>query len=131
MIAMCRVRLPRHRWIVGDMRHLALGEQFDGILAWDSLFHLDRDEQRLMFLRFAAHARPGAPLLFTSGPADGEAIGTFGGEPLYHASLDPQEYEATLVQQGFSVKTFCRDDPACGNHSVWLATYRAAADAAG
>ena len=42
-----------------------------------------------MFPRFAAHAQPGAPLMFTSGSEAGEAIGEWQGEPLYHASLEP------------------------------------------
>jgi hypothetical protein len=43
--------------MVADMRTLALGQQFDALLAWDSFFHLTRDAQRAMFARFAAHAR--------------------------------------------------------------------------
>jgi len=35
MISLCRTRLPDHEWIVADMRKLALGRRFDGILAWD------------------------------------------------------------------------------------------------
>ena len=123
MIEMCRTRMPGQRWLVADMRALALDERVDGILAWDSFFHLNRDDQRAMFPRCAAHARPGAPLMFTSGPADGEAVGSFGGEPLYHASLDPAEYERLLAENGFVVRDFCLKDPDCGDHTVWLATY--------
>ena len=122
MIAMCRARFPRAEWRVADMRTLELGRRFDGVLAWDSFFHLDHDDQRAMFPRFAAHAAPGAPLMFTSGPAAGEAIGEYGGEPLYHASLDPEEYQLALASSGFSVREFVVDDPRCGNHTVWLAT---------
>lgn len=46
--------------------------------------------------RFASHARPTAPLMFTSGPEEGEVIGSYCGEPLYHASLDPVEYDKLL-----------------------------------
>jgi hypothetical protein len=46
-----------------------------------------------MFPIFRAHAAPRAALMFTSGPAQGEAIGQLEGEPLYHASLDPTEYK--------------------------------------
>src|SRR5688572_13859464 len=40
MIAICRQRFPEAEWIVGDMRLLELGRIFDGVLAWDSFFHL-------------------------------------------------------------------------------------------
>jgi hypothetical protein len=49
--------------------------------------------------------------MFTSGPAYGEAIGTFQDEPLYHASLDPSEYRALLAEQGFAVVAHKAEDP--------------------
>jgi SAM-dependent methyltransferase len=123
MIEMCRARFAHAEWVVADMRQLALGRRFDGIVAWDSFFHLNMADQRAMFARFAAHAEPGAPLLFTSGPLEGEAIGSCCGEPLYHSSLSPSEYERLLEANGFSVRRFSPDDPDCGEHTVWLATY--------
>src|SRR5262245_22250897 len=88
MISLCRSRLPDHEWIVADMRTLSLDRRFDGILAWDSFFHLDHDDQRRMFDVFAAHAAPRATLMLNAGPKHGEAIGSYRGDPLYHASLD-------------------------------------------
>lgn len=124
MIEMCRTRFPGSEWIVGDMRQLELERRFDGLLAWDSFFHLHLDDQRAMFPRFAAHAVPGAPMMFTTGTSHGEAIGSFGGEPLYHGSLDPAEYERLLLANGFGVLSYVPDDPACGAHTVWLTQYR-------
>jgi SAM-dependent methyltransferase len=121
LIAMARERFAQAAWYVADMRTLALGRTFDGLLAWDSFFHLDADHQRRMFSVFRAHAAPGAALMFTSGPAQGEAIGTFEGEPLYHASLDADEYRALLDTHGFRVVRHVADDPACTGHTVWLA----------
>ena len=102
MIDVCRRHFPKQEWIVADMRKLALRRQFSGILAWDSFFHLCHDDQRQMFPIFRKHAAPDAALMFTSGPAHGEAVGSFGGEPLYHASLDPAEYRSLLDRTGFA-----------------------------
>ncbi len=121
MIAACEARLPGHSWRVGDMRALSLGHRFDGILAWDSFFHLLHDDQRRMFPTFREHAAPGAALMFTSGPGHGVAIGAYRGEPLYHASLDPAEYRALLRANGFGVVEHVAEDPDCGGHTVWLA----------
>lgn len=121
LIAMCRDRFPGSEWLVGDMRQLALGRRFDGMLAWDSFFHLKADDQRAMFARFADHAAPGAPLMFTSGPVHGEAMGAYCGEPLYHASLDPLEYRRLLATHEFAMLSYVAEDPACGGHTVWLA----------
>lgn len=124
MLGFARERLPDQRWVQADMRALQLGRRFGGVLAWDSFFHLAPDDQRAMFAVFATHAAPGAPLLFTSGPGDGEATGEFEGEPLYHASLAPDEYRTLLAQHGFDVLAFRPEDPSCGRHSVWLARRR-------
>ncbi len=124
LVALCQARFPDQSWSVGDMRRLSLGRRFDGLIAWDSFFHLTRDDQRGMFARFAAHAAPGAALMFTSGPADGEAIGRFEGEPLYHSSLAPDEYRQLLDSNGFDVVDHVVDDPGCGGHTIWLARRR-------
>ena len=121
LVALARRRLPDQEWIVADMREVDLRRRFDGLIAWHSFFHLAPHEQRAMFPRFAAHAEPGAALMFTSGPQAGEEIGRWQGEPLYHASLDPQEYEALLGGIGFDVLEHRLRDPECGEATVWLA----------
>ena len=121
MIGLCATRFPEHVWTVADMRVLDLGEKFDGIIAWDSFFHLTRKDQRAMFPVFGSQAAPGAALMFTSGPGDGEAIGEMWGERVYHASLAPEEYRALLAEQGFDVAGHVADDKTCGGHTVWLA----------
>lgn len=121
LLALARERHPTERWVPGDMRDLALDCTFDGLIAWDSFFHLDHDAQRAMFPRFAAHASPSAVLMFTSGPSHGIALGTFAGETLFHASLDPAEYRALLAAEGFTVVDHVVEDPTCGGRTVWLA----------
>lgn len=120
LIALCRKRFPQQDWQVGDMRELALGRRFDGLIAWDSFFHLTPYDQRRMFPLFREHAAEGAALLFTSGPGHGEAIGSFEGEPLYHGSLDPAEYRVLLDASGFAVVEHVVEDPDCGGHTIWL-----------
>ena len=124
LIAMCAARFPAHTWIVGDMRRLALRARFGGLLAWDSFFHLTPDDQRAMFPIFRDHAAAGSALMFTSGPRAGEAVGTYQGEPLYHASLDGSEYAALLGAHGFEVIEHVAEDATCGGHTVWLARAR-------
>jgi cyclopropane fatty-acyl-phospholipid synthase-like methyltransferase len=121
LIALCRERFPRQEWIVADMRTFADDRRFDGILAWHSFFHLSIDAQRRMFPAFAALASPGAPLMFTAGHSEGEAIGSYEGEPLFHASLEPAEYRQLLAANGFEVLDYREKDPECGDSWIWLA----------
>jgi trans-aconitate methyltransferase len=121
LVGLCRRRFPDQEWHVGDMRRLELGRRFDGLVAWHSFFHLAANDQQAMFARFAAHAAPGAALMFTSGPAAGAAIGQWQGEPLHHASLAPDEYQALLTAHGFRLLERRLRDPECGDATVWLA----------
>jgi SAM-dependent methyltransferase len=121
LIALCRERFPQRSWHLADMRDLSLQKAFDGLLAWDSFFHLTYDDQRRMFPIFKRHALPRAALMFTSGTSHGEAIGSYRGEPLYHASLAPEEYRDLLKTNGFRVVAHIAEDPDCGGHTVWLA----------
>jgi SAM-dependent methyltransferase len=121
LIGLCRQRFPREQWIVRDMRRLPPGRTFDGIIAWHSFFHLSPADQRAMFPVFAYLSAPGAPLMFTAGHFSGVAMGEFGGEPLYHASLDREEYLALLTANGFRVISQVTQDPDCGGATIWLA----------
>jgi hypothetical protein len=43
------------------------------------------------------------------------------GSLLYHASLDPEEYQTLLRANGFDVLALVVEDASCGNHTVWQA----------
>lgn len=117
LLEVARGRFPEQEWILGDMRTMELGRRFDGVLAWHSFFHLTPEDQTAMFPVFGRHAAPGAPLMFTSGPEHGSVLGDFEGEPLYHGSLDPEEYRALLAENGFEEIAFAVEDHA----TIWLA----------
>jgi SAM-dependent methyltransferase len=121
MVDLFAQNLPEQAAILADMRSLKLRKRFDGLLAWDSFFHLTHDDQRAIFPLFREHAAPQAALMFTSGPMHGEAIGTLEGEPLYHASLAPSEYVHLLSANNFSVVAHVPEDVTCGGRTVWLA----------
>jgi SAM-dependent methyltransferase len=120
MISLCRERLPDQEWIVADMRRLALSRRFQGILAWDSYFHLAHEDQRRMFAIFAEHASTGTLLMFNTGPEHGEGIGDYKGDPLYHASLSLAEYKALIAGIGFRVIQHAVNDAEAGGRTVWL-----------
>lgn len=124
MLALFQRNLPGIPTQLADMRQMDLKRRFTGLLAWDSLFHLSPEDQRAMFPRFQAHAGPRAALMFTSGNAEGNTFGELEGEPLYHGSLEPDEYRTLLSAAGFEVAAHVADDPGCGHRTIWLAHQR-------
>lgn len=121
MIEICRQRFPDSEWLRVDMRDLQLGQKFDALIAWDSLFHLNPSDQQYLFSRLATHLRPGGILLFTSGHTAGETFGTIAEKKVYHASLATDTYRELLQTNGFQVLSHVVEDPDCGFHTVWLA----------
>ena len=125
MITLCRERFPQHEWHVADMRTLeldaTLDETVDGVIGWDSFFHLNPEEQRQTMTLFGRLLSPRGRLLLTVGPSAGEVLGSVEGEAVYHSSLDPAEYESVLRRLGMVDVTFIPEAAACWGRSVLLA----------
>jgi SAM-dependent methyltransferase len=121
MLGIARTRWPTGDWRQGDMRDFDLGESFDGIIGWNSFFHLTEDEQRLCIARMAAHLEVGGILMLTVGPDAGEVQGTVGDEAVYHASLSPAGYAACLEENGLRLTGFLAEDPETNSHTVMMA----------
>lgn len=120
MIDICRARFPDETWLVMDMRDLALVKQFGGIIAWDSFFHLNPDEQRSTLQAFIRLLRPEGAILLTVGHKAGEVMGKVEGEAVYHSSLSPREYKHILSSVGFQEIDMVIKDESC-DRTVLLA----------
>jgi hypothetical protein len=73
-----------------------------------------------MFDVFAAHASVGSVLMFNAGHSEGEVIGVYRRDMVYHASLDPDEYRTLLAGVGFELIEHSVGDFAKGGRSCWL-----------
>lgn len=123
LIELAKARFPKDKFMVQDMREVNLNEKFDLVIAWHSLFHLSKDEQRKMFQVFEDRINQQGILLFTTGHKDGEVWSDNGGEMLYHASLAPEEYQKLLKEYGFEIIKYVIEDESCGRATVWIARY--------
>lgn len=103
LIKHARETLPAADWRVDDMRTFDLGQVFDGIVVWHSLFHLTPEDQHLALERIVSHAAATSILLLTEGGEPGVSLGRWRGEPLYHASLGASAYRSILKAAGFAL----------------------------
>ena len=124
MIALCKKRFPEMEWVVSDMKDINLDRKFHAIIAWDSLFHLNHNDQVKMFPIFEHHLHQDGLLLYTSGSKRGEELSRMNGQDFYHASLGIDEYKALLEENGFDIILNRIEDPNCGQHTVWLVKKR-------
>tara|TARA_R110000751_G_scaffold307889_2_gene433694 strand:+ start:20360 stop:20980 length:621 start_codon:yes stop_codon:yes gene_type:complete len=121
MIQLAKNVMPDGDWREGDMRGLDLNETFDGIIGWNSFFHLTRPEQRDVLPRLARHLETNGRLMLTVGPENGEAVGQVGDDRIYHASLSPDEYASILLVNQLAIKDFVIEDPQCYFQTILLA----------
>ena len=121
MLALARARWPRGDWRLSDMRTLDFPERFDGIIGWNSFFHLTPEEQRACLPRLARHLVPGGVLMVTVGPEDGTTAGCVDTAVVYHASLAVSEYARILEGCGMRLTAFLAEDPDCEKHSILMA----------
>ncbi|MVT08259.1 class I SAM-dependent DNA methyltransferase [Chitinophaga tropicalis] len=117
ILEIARTNLPSADLIHADMRKLSLNKKFDAIVAWHSFFHLPAEDQPAMFDIFSNHLNNNGILLFTSGNKQGEAWSVNGGENLFHASLDKDQYQSLLEAHHFQVLNYTEDSFA----TVWMA----------
>jgi len=121
MIDLARENTPNGDWRLGDMRSFDFPERFHGIIGWNSFFHLTRDEQRCALPNIIQHLHPGGVLMLTVGPHDGEVAGCVGDDPIYHASLSPNEYSDILSKHMVKIREFAPEDPDCYGMTILLA----------
>ena len=121
MLKIAKQRFPNNDWFLQDMRQLHIGKTFEGLISWNSFFHLNQHEQHGVISKFNEHLQPGGVLMLTVGHLKGELVGRVNGQLVYHASLGMDEYKSIVMKYGFQVLDFILQDPNCQQHSVLLA----------
>lgn len=79
-------------------------DQFDGILAWDSLWHFPKEKQESIYPKVSGLLKSGGYLLFTHGNVDGEHVNTMMGESFYYSSLSKELVYKLLRGNGFEIE---------------------------
>lgn len=104
MLTLARMRFPAARWIESTIEDYASDEQFDGIVCWDALFHIDRARHQRLLTGFAARLSAGGRLMLTAG---GSAHPAFTdhmfGRQFFYDSHPPETLLALLDAAGFDL----------------------------
>lgn len=93
---------------VVNMLNFETDQMFDGVLAWDSLFHLPYEAQHSMYHRIASWIKPEGWFLFTHGNRDGAIQGDdMYGEKFFYSALDTSHVQSLLIAGGFRIENLC------------------------
>ena len=95
---------------------------YDGVLAFDSFFHIPLKRQREIYPRLSSWMNPGAWLLFTHGYTEGRRKGVMFGQPFSYSALDVGEVRQALRDNGFHIEASIEDyqDPTTGQRDLLI-----------
>lgn len=121
MIKLAQSKFPSLNWKVADMRAFNLNQTFDGLIAWNSFFHLNPNDQPRALDCFAKHLKLNGILMVTIGHEKGEVLGAVNDDEVYHSSMSIEEYEQILGDLNLEVIDYQLKDPDCHGHSILIA----------
>jgi SAM-dependent methyltransferase len=101
LLALARRRFPGARWIEADVREFSCDEQFDAIVMWDCLFHVEREWQEPILERLTRMLRPSGRLMLTvGGSAHPAFVDSMFGQSFFYDSHPPETVLALLQRVG-------------------------------
>jgi SAM-dependent methyltransferase len=84
------LQLPLTTYVHVDFFDFETIQKFDGILAWDSFFHMPLSRQQEIYRKASHLLKEGGLLLFTHGDADNEHMNEMMGEQFYYGAMTYQ-----------------------------------------
>ncbi len=109
MVELARKRHPDSRFVHGDICEWRIPEQYDAIIAWDSIFHAPYYAQRQLTEKLCGALANGGVILFTAGGVDDERTGDMCGQNFYYSSLSEEEYLKIMKDTGCKLILLERD----------------------
>ncbi len=119
LLAIAQKNNPSMTCLYGDIRNIEINKKYDAIVEWWCLFHLNKQDQILMFKRFSDWLKPNGILEFTTGGSEHEGIhDDMLNQPLFFCSHPSEIYEKALKDNGFEILLKESDQE---DHLVWIA----------
>jgi cyclopropane fatty-acyl-phospholipid synthase-like methyltransferase len=126
MLAIARRTIPAAKLVHARLEEVELDETFAAAIAWDSLFHLDRERHAEIYAKLARWLMPHGRLLLSSGGTeDAGFTDRMHGETFYYSSWAPAKASALLEEAGFAVELCEVDQPEGRGHVAIVARKQA------
>lgn len=116
--------LERAAFFVSDFLDFVSVEKFDGILAWDSLWHITKNLQKNIYHKISDLLLPGGLFLFTSGNIEDEHIDTMMGERFYYSALSEPDLVNCLHQNRLKIEYSLKNFIEQNSHRMYAALAR-------
>ncbi|MBA4389119.1 MAG: hypothetical protein C0404_14195 [Verrucomicrobia bacterium] len=121
MLELARKNVPEAAYELADISTWTPVGRFDGVIAWDSTFHLPPEQHVPVLGKIHGALNLGGLLMMTYGGRKGQVSSTMFGQTFQHFALASEEYSAALQQFGFNVIFTEVDDPSSAGHVILCA----------
>ena len=118
MIEKARRNVPEATFITEDIVSIDINRRYDGILAWDSLFHLPLENQEKTIRKIIRRVSNDGILMFTAGGQEGELVSSMFDTEFYYSSLSVDHYERILIEEECEILFNEVDDSRSKGHRV-------------
>ena len=118
MLDKAKVNVSNARFILGNILDVRIERRFDGIFAWDSLFHIPLNNQADVVIKVINLLNIDGIFLFTAGGKHSELISKMFNEEFYYSSLSSKEYENIITNNGCELVLNEIDDNSSKKHRV-------------
>ena len=103
MIFLASKNHPKHKFIHQDICTWDANQEFDFIVAWDSIFHIPLSMQRQVVLKLCEILRKGGVLIYTFGNDQGEHTDQWCNDTFYYSSIGINQNIQLLIDSGLSI----------------------------
>lgn len=104
MLQLARKRLPDQEWILSSLETFEPEQEFAAVIAWDSLFHIQRSEHANILRRARACMATGGRIALTVGGSEHPAFtDTMFGHSFFYDSHPPDAAMALLIELHFRI----------------------------
>jgi cyclopropane fatty-acyl-phospholipid synthase-like methyltransferase len=120
MIELALKNVLEAEFFKADICTYQINKTYGGIIAWDSLFHIEREKQKEVFVKLYDSLEDNGTMLFTYGGSEWEGEAQMGGASFFYSGYSPITLKETLKEIGFKILKFEVDDPTSHGHVVVL-----------
>lgn len=108
--------LPNATFLNQDILNFSSENRYDGVIAFDSLWHIAKSGQAGAYRKISSLMKDGAYFIFTHGSRNDETIGTMFGRQFYYGALGIDELKAVLSEVGLKIVSLTEnyEEPSTG-----------------
>lgn len=118
MLALAKKSVEKATFYAADIVTWKAPGHYQGIIAWDSIFHLTAEDQEKALGNIVAMLSPEGIALITCGVQEGEVGSSLFGQEFYYSSPSLPGYLSLIEKSGCTVLFSEIDDSTGGGHAV-------------